>query len=90
MPRNVANKMAMAPALSAAKALTGLSLVMPIPIVLMTFQPPDMVPRAMVAAKARPIHRGISLSWGMAKTLYLALKYTMAMMPMVFWASLAP
>ena len=52
MPKCVAPKMVMAPAVSAQKPPTGLSFVSPTPIVLTILQPPDIVPAAIAAAHA--------------------------------------
>ena len=58
IPSPVAKKIVAALAVSAAKPLTGCSLVIFIPMVRTIQQPPHMVPRAMVRLQAMITHKG--------------------------------
>src|SRR5512143_2977173 len=84
-PAWVAKKMLMALAVSAQKPSIGRSLVIFWPMVLTMRQPPESVPKAMAAWAARTTQSG------MVKVLIQpAAKIRLAMIPMVFWASLPP
>src|SRR5436305_10096749 len=85
MPKELAMKSVIAPAVSAAKPPTGCSFVIFEPIVWMIRQPPDSVPRPIAVCAERITHIGIVNVFK-----YPAVKSTPAMIPIVFCASFVP
>src|SRR4030042_2012758 len=85
MPRGVVRKMLEGAAVSAQKPSIGLNLVIFCPIVFTIRQPPVSVPIAMAAWALKTTHRG---TWN--SLLSPPAKRRLAIMPMVFCASLPP
>lgn len=80
-------KQLIAPAVSAEKPATGLSLVRRAPVVCTILQPPVSVPTPMAAWQLRTTHSEIFFP---AVAFRLGATNTAAMTPMVFWASAPP
>ncbi|MNT85945.1 hypothetical protein D3C72_2261740 [compost metagenome] len=86
MPMLVAANRVMAPPVSAQKPCCGLSRVMREPMVWTIFQPPNRVPSAMAAWQVMTTQKG---TWNSPPS--MPREYSrMAMIPMVFCASLPP
>ncbi|MNR81264.1 hypothetical protein D3C72_120040 [compost metagenome] len=66
--------------------MIGCSFTILVPIVLMIFQPPDAVPAAMASAQATLTQSGTPASGPSTPAPIIAKR----MIPMAFWASLAP